>query len=174
MTTDHDERLDIALEGFHTAMLRAQEAIANAAETPPGEADRALLIAIMEPLWWASSVDEEFRKQYGTAYTSARDADRNGRLIKGITYARNRGGHQRAIAVVHEGSTWPMRFPTTWGVFLRWRRAEEIPPADHPHHDNGKDTYRQHLEGERVDTTLDRVMAWFRSAERLLRSTGHP
>lgn len=170
---EHDERLKLALAGFRSARDRVDQAItAVKADSPEsGDASHAILIPVMEALWWARSVDEEFLKEYGPAYTSSRQANPNGRLMDGIRYARNRGGHQRAVAVVNRGWTLPLRLPFVIGTHPRWRRAEELPSADNPHHESGKDVYQNSMAGDPVAITLRHVNEWFTEAESTLRTS---
>ncbi|KIH97629.1 hypothetical protein LP52_18155 [Streptomonospora alba] len=150
----HDNRLELALSGFNGAVVRYREEVSKHDGTDVGA-----LVPVTEALWWAISVDEEYRKEYADWYKSRRDQDRDGRLMLGVRYARNRCGHQRAIAINrHNGMAWPAHWPSRWGA-VTWK--QELPPADNPNQEHGKDVYWEHLAGRDVGNTLVAVENWF-------------
>lgn len=126
-------------------------------------------VPITEALWWAASVDEGYEKLYGQPYRDARDKDARGSLLLGVRYARNRGGHQRALVVEHRkgGLTVPIRLPMSIpGPSFRWRSVGNLPPADRGYEfPTGKASYEKNLAGKLASETLSNVADWFDQAE---------
>lgn len=79
--TDGEKGLQGALERF---------AAAQAANSLSGQ-----WIALVEALAWTAALDEwHHRHLKGRGYRAKRDADRDGKVIRGLYWARNRGLHQ--------------------------------------------------------------------------------
>lgn len=161
-------RRTLALQGFREAVLRFR----GRAEEGDFHVDPyAIMMPLVEALWWAVSADEEIEHQAGSAYRSTRNTDPNGRVFLGIIYARNRCGHQRALAPKDHSFRLGISIlgdpDTVLGPAIKWRPLNELPPPD-PKYQNLQlaREYDQHLASELVDATLGRVEAWFVEAER--------
>jgi hypothetical protein len=126
-----------------------------------------VFIPLTEALWWACSVDEGFEDLDGTGYKTDRDQDTRGRVLRGLRYARNRCGHQRAMIVERSyGHTFPVTFPLTYTPFFTWRPLNELPPPDPKFRDQeGKDAYRKSLARKPAADTLDYTAQWFATAQ---------
>jgi len=154
---DEGFMLDVALIGFHRAVARAND---HQHDTPPEE----VFIPLTEALWWAVSVDEGFRDLYGEAYERARDEDYRGQVLRGARFARNRLGHQRALAIRRtDGLVSPLVSPMRANEFV-WRPIGELPEPGQPD-PNGAEMYRRHLIGKPARVTLDSCAQWFGHAQ---------
>ncbi|KAB2337051.1 hypothetical protein [Actinomadura rudentiformis] len=123
VTTDDPEfGIVTALHGFNRAHAR----FTRDADAPPEHA----LVSLAEALWWAVSADEGLRKLYSSPYQNARRAHSGGRYFWAVKYARDRCGHQRALAIVRAGLAPPYVPPITPGMVIQWRPEADLPPAD--------------------------------------------
>lgn len=156
--------LRVARTGFLNAMDRFQQATQQ-----PNARAEACFVPITEALWWAVSLDEGYEKLQGKAYKDDRAQDVRGMKLLGVRYARNRGGHQRALVVEHHkgGLTVPIRVPIVIpGPSFRWCAVDKLPPAD-PGFEfpNGRKSYEDHLAGVRASETLAEGADWFAHVE---------
>lgn len=127
------------------------------------EDEDAALKAVAEAIAWACALDEYF-KQSDRAYEACRDDDRNGELMRGVRYARNRALHQFAAVVeITDGAALPMVFEAPLWEFS-WRPAARLPPPT-PGRDNAvqRAIYEDKLAGVPVRFTLDALQVWFAS-----------
>lgn len=153
--------LGTALRAFHSAKRRFE-----ASSNTPTPLAEDLYIPLAESLWWAVSVDEGFARIDGPDYGTERDADTSGRIFRGLKYARNRCGHQRALAIKEQGLALPARLPFTLGVYFRWRPLADLPPADPAFRDaRGARTYEEWLAGRPATRTLEAMAQWFAHAQ---------
>lgn len=113
--------------------------------------------AVGEVLWWAVAVDEPM-EDYRPGYEALRAEDKDGRLLPGLRWARNRVSHQRAILFRQE-SQGP--------AGLVWVRVEDVPPG---RTERGRDIYKEQLAGEPIIDTIGQVRRWFYGDARVLLS----
>lgn len=165
----------VALQGFAAARERVAD-IAAAARP------EHRFIAVTEALWWARAIDENFGKvgkpnAAGESYAAAAIADIDGRVLPGVRYARNRGGHQLTLVT---RLVRPLDPKTLSGAAFRrgvrppasftvpaWRPFADLPPPDPRHPDTpGQQAYKHHLDGRTVGNTLEQLSRWFAKAER--------
>jgi hypothetical protein len=104
-------RLRTAMLGFYGARRRYGYKSEKKDAVPED-----VFIPLTEALWWAVSVDEGFTDLDGAGYEQDRDQDTRGQVFRGLRYARNRCGHQRAIvAELKEGGHgFPVSFPVSF------------------------------------------------------------
>jgi hypothetical protein len=154
--------LETAILGFHQARVRFQQHDSEAvAET--------VFVPLSEAMWWAVSVHEGFIEVGGQDYQKMRD-EPGGRLLRGAKFARNRLGHQRALAVERvEGQMWPVTWPMRWFEFV-WRPAAELPPPDQLRPAELA-CYENYLAGKPAWQTLDSCAVWFEHCRNELSST---
>jgi hypothetical protein len=162
---DPEFMLGAALTGFGKARERF------VAQAAPGAAPQDVYVPLAEALWWAVTVDVGFEELSGSGkryrpnlanYQQARDGNQAGRALLGLRYARDRCGHQRALAAVEDGLSLPTTFPNALGERFRWRRSSELPPPDpkfpsvklQPYYDNI-------LAGKPASMTLAWAAEWF-------------
>jgi hypothetical protein len=121
--------LRAALRGFAGARERLRTRAA------PGVLPEVVFVPLAEALWWAVSPGDGFDElaSEGTgwanrgAYRDARKTDTSGRVLIGVRYARDRCGHQLAMAALEDGLRPPFSFPNTPGVSFRWRPSGQLP-----------------------------------------------
>lgn len=158
-----DERYMVlaALKGFTLARQRYED------YRPHRGVDEAF-IPLSEALWWSMSIDEGFVALDGDDYRQARDADQDGRILRGIRYARNRTGHQRALILQrNEGLQFPVQFPLVFNELV-WRSADQLPQGRPDH--AGLVAYSRFLQGSPARHSLDQCAAWFVKAQNRLGS----
>jgi hypothetical protein len=168
MTTapTHDPRfmLRAALMGFERAHQRFLS------EATRGAAPEDVFVPLSEALWWTVSTDEGFTDlaqlpngyRANPRYSDARDSDQFGRVLRGLRYARNRCGHQRALVAVEKGLSVPFSVPFTLGEFFRWRPSSELPAPDAKFSDDkGRQIYDTLLAGRPASQALDSTARWF-------------
>lgn len=132
-----------------------------------------VFVPLAEALWWMVSLDDAFEELASEgvgwadrgAYRDARDKDASGRVLLGVRYARDRCGHQLAMAALEDGLTPPLQLPNTSGAFFRWRPSGQLPqPADGRRRQQAE-RIRQHydrwLAGRPAQMTLDDVARRF-------------
>lgn len=122
--------LRAALAGFDGARDRFQAAAV------PGALPELVFAPLAEALWWAVSVDDGFKELAATqalgwpnkgAYQVARDKDPDGRVLEGVRYARDRCGHQLALAALEDHLRPPFSLPNVLGPAFRWRPSDQLP-----------------------------------------------
>lgn len=163
----HDPRfmLRAALMGFEGARQRFL------AQSTPGAAPGDVFVPLSEALWWAVSADDGFedltrvdpgyRPNVGS-YRTAKGKDGYGRALRGLRYARDRCGHQRALIAIETGLTFPIAFPDAFGEFFRWRRSDQLPPPDSKSQSAGLQTeYDGVLTGRPATQALESAAKWF-------------
>jgi hypothetical protein len=119
-------------------------------------------IPLTEALWWARSVDEGVEELVGTGYTAARDADANGRCLLGMQHARNRSGHQRALAVEKLEHEVTLLIAGVKRFRVIWRPESDLPPGRASRRLEA--AYKEHLQGRPVMARLDSARTWFKTA----------
>jgi hypothetical protein len=154
--------LETAILGFHQARVRflrhGAEAVAE-----------SVFVPLSEAMWWAVSVHEGFIEVGGQDYRRMRD-EFGGRVLRGAKFARNRLGHQRALAVERvDGIILPAAPPFRMFEFV-WRPAAELPPPDRliP---TELACYENYLAGKPARQTLDSCAAWLEHCRNALSST---
>lgn len=159
--------LRAALRGFDGARGRLEAA------TALGMLPEFVFVPLAEALWWIVSLDDGFEKlaSEGTgwttkeAYREARNNDTSGRVLVGLRYARDRCGHQLAMASLEDGLRPPFRFPNTPGTFFRWRPSGQLPqPAESTRHEQAdriRSKYDLWLAGRPVEMTVNAAAEWF-------------
>jgi hypothetical protein len=165
VTTDPQFRLAAALEGFEEAQIRFRD---DARERAQPE---KLFVPLCEALWWTASVDDGLMElsdsshnYYATPadYQNARDADPNGQIMLGVIYARNRCGHQRAIATTVRLPTPGSPIPMVLGAVFTWLPASQLPPPDPAHPNTAlRQVYDTRLAGQPVEASIGAVKRWF-------------
>lgn len=155
MSTDHDPQAMLVMAW--QAFARAKERY-EATEHSKDMLD--VFAPLCEALWWARSVDEGFEETDDRSeYEALRDAHADGRVMRGLRFARNRSGHQRAMTVEQtDGATWPMKWPVSW-VSVTWRPLDDL-PTGYPD-SKGEEHYKKYLAGDAASNTLDAAARWF-------------
>ncbi len=142
------EPIRLALVGLGEATQRLAGAI--------DQRDRVhLFTAIGEALAWLNSADEvlEKAKPGGAAYRKLRDDDEEGKVVRGLRWARNQNLH--ALVAVHEiggGMGFPLTFPMNFSYRVFWQSPDELPPTERPQPHN-EEAYRR-IAGQMVLGTL--------------------
>jgi hypothetical protein len=159
-----------ALGGFDGAWQRFTAASA------PGMPPELVYVPLTEALWWAVSLDCGFEDLAGQglgwpnlgAYRDARRNDKSGRVLVGLRFARDRCGHQLALAVLEDGLRAPLRFPITTGCLFRWRPSDQLPlPAAQNLRDQAeriRPEYDTWLAGRPAAITVESAAKWFAHA----------
>jgi len=102
------------------------------------------------------------------AYREARNKDTSGRVLRGVRFARDRCGHQLALAALEAGLRAPLRFPNTPGAFFRWRPSDELPlPTDEKRREQAekiREYYDTWLAGRPAIMTVESAAKWFAHA----------
>jgi hypothetical protein len=157
--------LRAALMGFESARQRFLT------KGTPGAAPEEIFVPLTEALWWAVSADDGFddlarrgrgyRPNVGN-YRAARDKDQFGRVLRGLRYARDRCGHQRALVAVEDGLRLPFALPAVLGGFFRWRSSDQLPPSDAKFRSGGlRLDYDNLLAGRPASEALESAAKWF-------------
>lgn len=164
-TDDPRFMLRAALRGFESARQRFLS------EATPGAAPEDVFIPLSEALWWAVTADDGFDDLARTGkghrsnpgeYRTARSKDPHGRVLNGLRYARDRCGHQRALVAMEQDLTLPFAPPVTLGKFFRWRRSDQLPPADQKFRSkNLQPEYDRLLAGRLASESLESAAKWF-------------
>ncbi len=104
--------LRAVLTGFDGARHRLNTAAV------PGAPPEAVYVPLAEALWWAVIVDNGFEELANTGglhrwptrkhRQDTRNADRSGRVLVGLRYARDRCGHQPALMALEDGWRLPL------------------------------------------------------------------
>jgi hypothetical protein len=89
--------------------------------------------------------------------------------IEGIVVGDNRGRwfrapcrHRCALVAVEEGRTLPFRLPAMAGKFFRWRRSDQLPPADPRFRSKQlQPEYDGLLAGRLASESLEAAAKWF-------------
>jgi hypothetical protein len=164
------DMLALAYRGFQDAERRYE--LASLQTNPLGP-----FIPLTEALWWAVAADEGLRDLVPT-YQAQRDADPIGSLLHGIRYARNRLGHQRALAVrasfyrtyeKTDDGRWVEKYEQNEeGRWVRrykhhfvWRPLDHLPTPGQSD-PKGEKGYRLRLEGNSADRTLGACSDWLK------------
>jgi hypothetical protein len=157
--------LRAALKGFGIAWQRFL------AQATPGAAPEDVFMPLSETLWWIVSADDGFEDLARTDpgyrpnlgdYQQARGKDQYGRVLRGLRYARDRCGHQRALVAVEIGFTFPVAFPVAFGEFFRWRRSDQLPPPDPKFQSAAlRPDYDSLLAGRPASQALEAAAKWF-------------
>lgn len=142
-----------ALLGFWSASQRliAHTELGHEAYAAAGEA-----------LFWACVCDEGFESLLGDRYANARDQDYEGRVLRGIRWARNRMTHQRAMVLdQHYGAELDSaildRAVLGTRDHLKWVASDQVPPG---RHDAGRDVYDARLGGQPVEQAVEACRSW--------------
>ncbi|RKS76502.1 hypothetical protein BZB76_1858 [Actinomadura pelletieri DSM 43383] len=157
--------LAAALDGFGAARDRflAASTIRNALAVK-------VFVPLTEALWWTVTVDDGFEARVANlgAFRQARNADTDGKTVRGLRWVRNRCGHQRALAADYGGGiSYPRSLPKAFPAWtFRWRPVAELPSPPSSVNDKALEAeYVQHLAGQPAAETLDAAARWF-EAER--------
>jgi hypothetical protein len=163
----HDPQfmLRAALIGFDGARQRFL------AQATPGAAPQDVFVPLSEALWWAVSADDGFedlarsgrgyRPNVGN-YREARGKDQFGRVLRGLRYARDRCGHQRALIAVEDGLRLPFVLPAVLGELFRWRPSDQLPPPDPRFRSEGlRPDHDSLLSGRPASEALESAAKWF-------------
>lgn len=146
-----------ALLAFHGAKIRFEDHEHDTAASH-------VFIPLAEALWWAVSVDEGFELIDGDNYQQFRDAEYLGMVLRGVKYARNRTGHQRALPVeMREGMGFPVTFPMRFWDFV-WLPVSKLRAPAQPD-PKGEQMYVEHLAGTAARLTLSYCASWFARAQ---------
>lgn len=152
------QRIELALRGYRQAVMRYEETKEQIEDDT-----NAVLLPVIEALWWARAADERYAKAFPRMYHDARSRDMDGRVLRGVRYVRNRCGHEQALVIVREGVRFPIRFPLLWGPAVRWKRLAQLPQPDDLTK-GGEDDYEAHLAGDAAHQTFEKISAWFDKA----------
>ncbi|MEY9860204.1 hypothetical protein ABH935_005840 [Catenulispora sp. GAS73] len=153
--------LQTAILGFHQARVRFQE---HGADALP----ERVVIPLAEAMWWAVSIDEGFTELCAADYEKL-SGETGALVLRGARYARNRLGHQRALAVESvNGITPPFTPPVRMFEFVL-RPAATLPAPGRPD-PHGLANYERYLSGMPARQTLDTCAAWFETCRNKLHS----
>ncbi|WP_344656753.1 hypothetical protein [Catenulispora subtropica] len=153
--------LQTAILGFHQARVRFREHDADALP-------ERVVIPLAEAMWWAVSIHEGFAELCAADY--AKLSGQTGALVlQGARYARNRLGHQRALAVERVNGIIPPLTPPLRMFEFIWRPAADLPPPDRPD-PRGLANYERYLSGKAARQTLDDCAGWFETCRNKLHS----
>jgi hypothetical protein len=167
LSPTHDPRfmLRTALRGF--GMARQRFVSVAAPGTPPED----VFIPLSEALWWAVIADDGFEDLAGIGtgyrpnlgdYKTSRSKDPHGQVLNGMRYARDRCGHQRALVAAEDDLTLPFTGPIMMGKFFRWRRSDQLPPADPRFRSKQlQPEYDRLLAGRLASESLEAATKWF-------------
>jgi hypothetical protein len=165
VTNDPQFRLAAALAGFEAARIRFRDAARERAQP------QDLFVPLCEALWWTVSADDGLTElsdgthNYYAApgdYQNARDADPNGQIMLGLIYARNRYGHQRAIATTVRLPTPGSPIPMVLGPVFTWLPSAQLPPANPAHPNTAlRKVYDTRMAGQSVEASIGSVQRWF-------------
>jgi hypothetical protein len=110
--------------------------------------------------FWLVAIHEGYRDR-DPAYESLRLADPDGRVLAGLTLARNAVAHGQVIVSRSRGLDWPMTFPIDYGPWV-WPESEEWPwrPRSSKHVPAQQESYAEHLANKPVAVPLRRALAW--------------
>lgn len=157
--------LRAALKGFDAANTRFNGLSAH------GAGPEDVFIPLSEALWWAVTVDDGFeslaacgngyRPSLGD-YQFARENNPNGRFLKALRYARDRCGHQRALATGARLPASPLSVPFSLGPVICWRPSADFPAPDRRFVDSKlQGEYDRLLSGRPVAEALRSAGRWF-------------
>lgn len=119
-------------------------------------------VAVGTFLFWACSIDGHFNEQTGGRYLKARNNDTNGRLLAGLTLARNAVTHGVIVVSIAPGATWPQPWPMQFPP-ARWRSLQAILddwPGRREPTKNQIGCYQQYLDGQPVMPVMQAAIAW--------------
>ena len=158
---------DLARSGLRLASTRASQSLGLGSPQPLTRLE--VETAAGEALFWTSVLHEIERSRLGTAYRAAIELSSEGRIVKGLLWARNSLAH--GAIVVHAGL---VSGETTIAVgeeeitvvgssnerhALHWRRSEEIAIRNRAR--DLRSFYDHHLAGKWVQDSFEAAMAWF-------------
>jgi len=165
LTPDQSTRATRIVLAFEDARGRLQAAIAPWGGLGPAP---ALFAHIGETLTWLCALDELLSRVGGQPYEVARDADNDGRAMRGLRFARNQGIHGAdvvALAQFHGGAVPGLMVPGNaapgQAPSYRWRPRAELPvplearPAQEA-------AYDAHLAGRELTGAMDATFAYVR------------
>jgi len=121
--------------------------------------------------FWLVAIHEGHRDR-DPNYELARLADPDGRLMDGLTLARNAVTHGQVIVSRSRGLDWPLVFPLDFGPWV-WPASREWPwrPRRTKHVPAQQMSYTEHFEGELVAAPLRRAITWLQRPHRPSEST---
>lgn len=131
--------------------------------------------SLVEAAFWIATLDSLVssedgpRNQQRAAYRLARASDRDGRVVFGILWARNRLYHQMPFAISHDGRSF--FDPPGDGIFYisagtLWLPAAEMHAPSKPRGDapGSRQTYEDEVANRPTNYTLDCAIRWFETA----------
>lgn len=110
--------------------------------------------------FWLIAVHEAYRDR-GQSYEESRLADPNGRVLDGLTLARNAVAHGQVIVSQSRGLEWPLPSPMEFGPWT-WAPSREWPwrPRTSSYLPAQQESYAEHFAGKLVAAPLQRALAW--------------
>ena len=145
-----------------TGLEEAEERLARAYDV--ADPDR-IFAAATEAAMWATALDDAYRRLDST-YMARRDDSDDGRVVRGLRWARHRGLHDLVPAqmiFVQEGMTFPVTFPLrfdTKRTYATWRARADIPPLERAQPDN-EESYDLAVAGTDVLVTARSALRFF-------------
>lgn len=165
----------MAVAGFPTAQAAAVTAALQAAMERvsqgmmppmpgPGPVGR-LFGSLGETLTWIIALDEML-EDADVQYKARRNADPDGRVLRGLRFARNHAVHGAVVAALFHGGAGLglMQLGNAGlgqGPSYRWRPSAELPPLAQPQ-PLLKEVYDLHIGGRALITILNPAVAYLR------------
>lgn len=164
---------DRALRAGYSALIEA--AGRHATDCNQNRPDAAYGSLVEAAFWIATldslvSSDDGPRNQQKTAYRSARAADRDGQVVFGILWARNRLYHQMPFAISHDGRSFfdpPEDGDGTGILYISagtlWLPATDLDARSRPRGDapGSRKAYEDEVANRPTNYTLDCAIRWF-------------
>lgn len=124
-----------------------------------------VLAAIAEACWWLASLDEDLQNTFRESYTSARETDPGGALLKGIRWARHR--HTHDLIATTGGDVRPFFYDEPEALLYisdpyRWRSVESmnLQGKSATAMPDQRERYIGALEGTPVLPSLEAALQW--------------
>lgn len=120
----------------------------------------------VEGAWWALALDDALENHLNRIYKEARDADADGRVVKGMRWLRNRHAHD-ILLTASGGAKKPFFVPPGGkGIFYispsnRWMKSEDIIGNRPDRSASIRPDYDQHVAGMPLDMSLSHALRWF-------------
>ncbi|WP_243064631.1 hypothetical protein [Humibacter sp. RRB41] len=110
--------------------------------------------------FWLIAIHEG-RRDRNPRYDKSRLANPDGRVLDGLTLARNAVAHGQVIVSRSEGLKWPLQFPMDFGPWV-WAPSREWPWRPRPSRflERQQESYAEHFAGKLVAGPLKQALVW--------------
>ncbi|TXN29770.1 hypothetical protein [Lacisediminihabitans profunda] len=108
--------------------------------------------------FWLIAIHEG-RRDRNPRYDKSRLANPDGRVLDGLTLARNAVAHGQVIVSRSEGLKWPLQFPMDFGPWV-WAPSREWPWRPRPSRflERQQESYAEHFAGKLVAGPLKQAL----------------